>query len=200
MLRSMTHQLQMHGREMKNYNIFSAYVNRLKRNYNLVFGDESKNSLDRDLHFGLVKTLVVLTKNGKVFGFDTLKHANKAETEKEFANGEQIKWIVDTGLDNLVTLYNTEDVKEIALLDDHQVLHKLDIEEGKLVNVHPRFIENNFRILNNNEGERVLKQTQSDDFYSLIVSNDKHSVQGVHFYDDSEKPTWSFTLDPEDHL
>ncbi|GMG56197.1 unnamed protein product [Ambrosiozyma monospora] len=35
----------------ENYNIFSAYVNRLKRNYNLVFGDESKNSLDRDLHF-----------------------------------------------------------------------------------------------------------------------------------------------------
>ncbi|GME78706.1 unnamed protein product [Ambrosiozyma monospora] len=181
-------------------NVFSAYVNRLKRNYNLVFGDESKNSLDRDLHFGLVKTLVVLTKNGKVFGLDTLKHSNTAEPKKEFTNSEQINWVVDTGLYNLVKLYNTEDVNEIAILDDHQVLHKLDIEEGKLVNVHPRFIENNFRILNNHEGERVLKQTQSDNFYSLIVSDDKHSVQGVHVYNDSEKSTWSFTLDPEEFV
>ncbi|VEU20342.1 DEKNAAC101114 [Brettanomyces naardenensis] len=157
-------------------NVLSAYVSRLHHNFRRLFVNESE-PLDFSRQFGLLKTLVVLTENGKIASFDTY-----------LASNHLVK-ILDTKK-NLQNLYKVDD--KLLAIDEDLNFFDVDLDREKLTPVGSEFIGKHFRTVVDGDDFRVL-QTSKSDLYTLLLSHG--SLNGYHLGSDgSQSQTWRLPL------
>ncbi|QPG73960.1 hypothetical protein FOA43_001275 [Brettanomyces nanus] len=188
---SQTSSLISTSDEIKNersFNLIAAYISRLKYNVHKLFGNTSE-TVDFNLHFGLLKTLVVMTENGKIASFNTFgEHTNLSN---------QLIDIFDTGSSNLTHLVNVNE--HLLAVDDGLNLYEVDFNQKTISSADPCFVDSHFMILKPADSEPKLIQTSSRDFYTTAKSKNGHALYGFHVTNETHK-TWRHILDDDETI
>lgn len=165
----------------KSESLLVAYINRLKLNYKFLTGQSEDNF---DLHYGLIKTLVVITANGKLAGFHTHR-----------TNGTQLAWVTEQALDSL------HKVGDRALGISGRGVYEIDVTDGSVKLADDDIVSDHFKTvpakLNTDSEDSFtfsLVQTESTDFYTINIEGDQ-VIQGYHYTSDGVQPTWQWKVD-----
>ncbi|GME73286.1 unnamed protein product [[Candida] boidinii] len=192
-------------------NIFTAYINRVKRNFNTLINYRNQNEKEEyDLNFGFNKLLLVLTGNGKVVALDT---KNQSSTTK------QVSWILNTNLGNSVLnkIYSVKDHGELSretiyLTSYNNDVYMVSSSYDSLSLLSEQEKSTVFATITNPEGDEKLvlkhfnmhyitKSNETDtqnphSFYIMQESLDKKSLEGSIINSDStELKTWKYEVD-----
>ncbi|KAG7808649.1 hypothetical protein KL921_003731 [Ogataea angusta] len=109
---------------------WSGYIDRLKHNLQLLFQEPHK---DTDKHFGFNKTIIVLTGNGNLYGFDSYGHLEWSIKEHEFSRIFR--------LDNQAYAVS----EKVYAIQDGKLLETDVKEEQKAL--YPPNLDNSYRLL-----------------------------------------------------
>ncbi|ODV85945.1 hypothetical protein CANARDRAFT_28010 [[Candida] arabinofermentans NRRL YB-2248] len=175
--------------EEENLHLLSAYIQRLSRNYGLIFGGKAEKK-DLNKHFGYTKKLVVLTENGKLFAFNLLKSDSQ----------DQLLWQCDllSSKGRYKNLYHIEN--RLLLLDNDDIIHELDVlqaEQGvlDLLPVHPGLFTKHFKVAITPEGGRKIFQTTAEELYISQITEDAKQLIGSHISsDNTQTSTWTYLV------
>lgn len=192
-------------------NIFTAYINRVKRNFNALINYRYQNEKEEyDLNFGFNKLLVALTANGKVVALDTKYQSSITR---------QVSWILNTNLGKgvLNKIYAVKDHGELSRETIYLKTYNNDVyivsnsyDSLRLLSEQEKSTV--FATITNPEGDQelILKHfnmhyiTKSNDtdthnphsFYIMQESVGKKSLEGSIINSDStEVKTWKYEVD-----